>query len=517
MSRDNVFPFPRDRGGGRSSPRGPSHDPDELLCALHGTKRLQKADQEILVENLGQLILHFYPENAKAVARGLLEENEREKRKRYIRIPGERVGASTRNAASGGSFARIIDRLIALRITEKVSRDRAKGEIVRKALSRTSFRPPAPFRMPANPNEADVAQFAACMQAISDRLADETDLAEFLALLSKHPIFPNDALYQLTHALGLKDDHEPNSIYDWGWDADECETNEWVPWWAPRCVIGYWYIPFDCRCVRLPEDKAAEVRALQLGEPKRYEETYFDVIEPFIAPPHIAESKLFHRLPVWLIVLPLPNKLVPCLYVATRHPGGFYPDQKYPLMDNSLHPFFVASIGPELEEDAVYLPEAEDEYDTFYVLVSPTEISATGARVDARIANFQCELMFASLSDELPEWLEDQPVNRFLKLTPSSNSAMSFALASRKFVGRKGENNDGTVFRPAFPDAATPYTGLRHDTIAAYLLREFVSDGGSSIFAALKADALIKRDAAHAILRENILGFRKSFEQRFEK
>lgn len=516
MSSDNFVPFTRYRSGARSLPQGPSHDPDELLRTLHATKRLERTDQEILVDNLGQLIVHFYPENAKAIARGLLEDNEREKRKRYIRIPGEHVGASTRHAASGGSFARIIERLIALRVSEQVSRDRAKGEIVRKALSRTSFRPPAPFRMPANPNEADVAQFAADMQAISDRLADETDLAEFLALLAKHPIFPDKAWYQWTHALELKADHEPNPIYDWGWDTDEYEISEWIPWWAPRCLIGHWYIPFTCRCVRLPEDRAAEVHAL-LGEPERYRNPYFDVIEPFLTPPHIAESRLLHRLPVWLIILPLPNKLVPCLYAATHHPGGFYPGQKHPLMDNSLHPYFVASIGPTLGDDAVYLPEIEDEYDTFYVLASPTEISATGARVDDSITNFQCESMFASLPDELPEWLQEQPVQRFLKLTPESDTAMSFALASRRFVGRKGESGDGTVFRPALPDAATPYTGLRHDTIAAYLLRDFVRDEGSSIFAALKTDALVKRDAAHAILRENISGFRKNFEHRFEK
>lgn len=298
---------------------------------------------------------------------------------------------------------------------------------------------------------------------------------------------------------------------------DEYEISAWIPWWAPRCLIGHWYIPFTCRCVRLPEDKAAEVRALQLGEPERYSNTYFDVIEPFLTPPHIAESGLLHRLPVWLFILALPNKLVPCLYAATRHPGGFYPGQKYPLMDNSLHPFFVASIGPTLGEDAVYLPEAEDDYDTFYVLASPTEISATGARVDDSITKFQCELMDPSPPDELPEWLEEHPVQRFLKLTPESDTAMSFALASRKFVDRKSESRDGTIFRPAFPDAATPYTGLQHDTIAAYLLRDFVADKGSSIFAALKADALVKRDAAHAILREKISGFRKSFEQRFEK
>jgi hypothetical protein len=518
MSTDNVVPFTRIRSGARSS-RGPSHayDPDELLRILRGTKRLEKHDQAILVENLGQLIVQFYPDNAKAIARSILEDNERDKRKRYIRIPGERVGPLTRHAGSGGSFARIIERLIELRVSENFSRDQAKGEIVRKALWRTSFRPPAPFRMPANPNEADVAQFAADMQAISDRLADETDLAEFFALLAKHPIFPDDAWYQWTHALELKTDHEPNSVYDWGWDTDEYEISEWIPWWAPRCLIGYWYIPFTCRCVRVPEDKVAEIHALQLGEPERYRNNYFDVIEPFITPQHIAETRLLHRLPVWLIILPLPNKLVPCLYAAIHHPGGFYPSQKYPLTDNSLHPFFVASIGTTVEEDAVYLPEADDdEYDTFYVLASPTDIGATGTRVDHSTANLRCDLLFASMPDELPEWLEEQPVQRFLKLTPDSHAAMSFALASRSFVNRQGEGADGTIFRPAFPDAESPYTGLRHDTIAAYLLRDFVKAEGSSVFAALTKDALAKRDAAQGILSEAISDFRKTFQQRIE-
>jgi hypothetical protein len=39
----------------------------------------------------------------------------------------------------------------------------------------------------------------------------------------------------------------------------------------------------------------------------------------------------------------------------------------------------------------------------------------------------------------------------------------------------------------------------------------------SYIFAILKKDALAKRDAAQAILREGISGFRKKFEQRFQK
>jgi hypothetical protein len=371
--------------------------------------------------------------------------------------------------------------------------------------------------MPVNPNEADAAQFAADMQAMSDRLADETELAEFLALLAKHPIFPDAAWYQWTHKLELKADHEPNSIHEWGWDTDEYELDEWIPWWAPRCIVGYWYIPFTCRCVRVPEASVPELLAQQTEKPSRYSEDYYNCIEPFIREEHVAETRLFHRLPIWLVVLPLPNRLVPCLYAAIHHPGGFYPDQKHPLTDDTLHPLFVASLGSDVSNDAILVPESGEDEDTFYVMASQNEIIATGSRVDDGIANFKCELQFTSMSDELPEWLEEQPVERFLKLTANSSGAMSFALASRKFTGRKGEGGDGTIFRPAFADSDTTYTGLRHDTIAAYLLRDFVRAEGSSIFVALKKDALVKREAAHAVLRENISGFRKRFEQRFEK
>jgi hypothetical protein len=295
------------------------------------------------------------------------------------------------------------------------------------------------------------------------------------------------------------------AFHDWGWDTDEYETSEWIPWWAPRCLIAHWYIPFTCQCVRLPDDKAAEVRALQLGEPKPDNNTYFDVIEEFLTPPHIAESKLFHRLPVWLIILPLPNKLVPCLYAATRHPGGFYPGQKYPLRDNSLHPFFVASIGPTLAEDAVYLPEAEDEYDTFYVLASPTEISATGARVDDSITNFQ-----RKLTRELPEWLEEQAVQRFLKLTPESDTAMSFDSlpggSSVTKVKAAMERSSGQPFptrpRPTLASGTTRRCPRATQRSHGYYDRRHYE--GDRLAAALGPRLLCRRGAQEARLNANL-------------
>lgn len=517
MSGDNVVPFTRNRNTAYASSRGTRHarDADELLRNLRATKRLEKPDQAKLVDNLGRLIAQFYPDGPKAMARDLLEENEREKRKRYIRIPGERVGPSTRHAASGGSFARIIERLIDLRVRENVSRDQAKGEIVRKALWRTSFSPPPPFRMPANPNEADVTQFAADMRVMCDRLADETELAEFFALIAKHPIFPNGAWFNWSQKLELNPELEPNTLYDWDDDNDGYDLRNWIPWWAPRCIVGYWYIPFTCRCVQVPEGSVSEIFA-QEGKPCRFDDSYYHRIERFIREKHLVEKRLFHRLPLWLAVLPLRNRLIPCLYAALHHPGGFYPNQKYALEDDRLHPLFVANIDTDVGNDAILIPESEESNDTFYVLASQTEIIATGTRVDENIDNFQCELTFESFSDELPEWLAEQPVQRLLKLAADSDLAMSFALAPRSFHERGGESDDPTIFRPAFSDSDTAYTGLRHNTIAAYLLRDFVKDGKSSVFEALKMDALVKRDAALAILRESIASFRKTFEQRFE-
>ncbi|MBS4083709.1 MAG: hypothetical protein KGZ73_09185 [Rhizobiales bacterium] len=518
MSGDNVVPFTRNRNTTHASSRGTRHarDADELLRNLRATKRLEKPDQAILVDNLGRLLVQFYPDGPKAIARDLLEDNEREKRKRYIRIPGERVGPATRHAASGGSFARIIERLIDLRVSENVSRDQAKGEIVRKTLWRTSFSPPPPFRMPANPNEADVAQFAADMRVMCDRLADETELAEFFALIAKHPIFPSGPWLNCNDKLELYPEHEPNILYDWDDDNEGDLLPLSIPWWAPRCIVGHLYIPFTCFCVQIPERSASKIFA-QEGKPSRWDESYYHRIESFIREEHLVEKRLFHRLPLWLAVLPLRNRLIPCLYAAIDLPGGFYPNQQYAALNDILNPQFVANFGTDVSNDAILIPESDDDpQDTFYVLASQTEIIATGTRVDGNIVNFKCERGCAAWTDDLPEWLAEQPVARLLRLAADSDLAMSFALAPRMFYGREGESGDKAIFRPAFSDSDTAYTGLRDNTIAAYLLRDFVKAGESSIFEALKRDALIKRDAANSILRERISSFRKTFEQRFE-
>jgi hypothetical protein len=190
------------------------NEANQLLHKLRNTKRLLKPDQSAIVGNLGRLIADFGFTDRKAIALSLLEKNEHDKRKRYIRFPNESVGPRARYAASGGSFARIVDGLIQWQAGKNFGQDQAKVDTVRKALRGTSFLPTPPFRLRGN----------------KDKLAEEADLADFFALLSKHPIFPNDAWYQWTNSLEMTADHDPNQIPMSDWGPDEDELQESIPW-----------------------------------------------------------------------------------------------------------------------------------------------------------------------------------------------------------------------------------------------------------------------------------------------
>ena len=527
MNEDNVIDLAAHRPGSapENAIRPPerdlhrSNEAETLLRKLRITKRLKKADRPTLVSNLGRVIVQIDAANAKAIIKDILEEKW-EKRTRYVRLPNEPVDPAARYAASGGHFARIIDRLIDVRVRQNIDGAQAKSEIVRGALKRTSFLPSSPFHMPEGKDDAEVAAFAADMSKVFDKLADEADLADFIALVSKHPIYPNDAWYQWTNSLELKPNIEPNHVYKWGWDGDgdDDEFQLWIPWWAPRCLIGHWYVPFRCQRLRLPEHGVAKIRKEVSGRCTSEMNLFYPLIEPFLSPEWMSSSVVYHRLPLWFIALPLPNKLIPCLYAAIHHPGGFYPNQQYPSDDDPINPCFVDEIGERIGDDAVYLRDDDDDYESFYVHASETEISAIGSRVDESIGVFKCDLLFADMLIDLPEWLREHPIQRFLQLTVDSDTAMSFALSPRRFSGRKWHRGDETVFRPAFPDAVDQYTpGLNQDSIAAYLLRNLVNAEGRTIFDALKDDALAKHAAARAIFNSKVAQFRQAFEERYDK
>jgi hypothetical protein len=528
MNGDNVIDFAArrqaspenraDRALERDSTR--AMEADGLLRTLRETKRLTKADQLALVSNLGHLIIQFDAQNSKATVKRILESNEWEKRKRYIRFPNEATSHLGRYAGSGGAFARIIERLIEVKVNGDVGRDQARSDTTRKALRGTSFLPPSPFRMPEGIDDADATQFATDMNKVLERLAEETDLAEFLALVSKHPIYPETAAWHAwNNSLRLQSELDPNPIYKWGWDTDEDEFEEWIPWWAPKCVIGHLYIPFRCKQLVVPEDGVAEIKKALGDTVSRYSEDYYSLLEPFLRPELKTQSTIYHRLPIWLIALPLPNKIVPCLYAALHLPGGFYPNQQYPTADDPVNPCFVGRIGEHLSTDAVYFPDNEnDDYNSLYVHVSDTGITAIGTHIDGDIDNLKCDFLFISMSNDIPKWLRDHPVQRFLQLTMDFDAAKLFALSPRKFWGRKWESGDDTIFRPAFPDAVGQHTpGLRQDTIAAYLLRNMVDGDAPTVFGALKDDALIKHKAAREVIDCEVSKFREAFDRRYDK
>jgi hypothetical protein len=109
-----------------------------LLGDLRAKKRVHHDDQPLLAANLGQLVNALESKNPKALAKSILLPNQWEKRKRYIRLPSDPPNQSDRFAASGGTFAGIIDRLIEIKVRKGFDRTQAKIETVYGALKGTS-------------------------------------------------------------------------------------------------------------------------------------------------------------------------------------------------------------------------------------------------------------------------------------------------------------------------------------------------------------------------------------------
>jgi hypothetical protein len=528
MKGDNVIEFAAHRGQAvpEEAATWSAHrnkEAEALLDKLRNKKRLEKGDQSALVGNLGLLIVQLDAKNRQLVAKSILRSNESEKRKRYIRFPNEVVGRSTRHAASGGAFARIIGQLINERVTRGLDRDQAKIETVRDALKGTSFQRRSRLKMPEGDDNAAAAYLVMQMQKVFDKLAQEADLDEHFKLVSTYPIYTDGPYYAWSNSLELRSDLEPNSLHKWDWFTDEDELEDWIPWWAPKCVIGHLYIPFHCRCLHLPEHAVDELKRACGGTvtlDNWMRDECFSVIAPLVGSEWIRPRGVYHRLPIWLVALPLPNRLIPCLYAAIHHPGGFHPKAQFPSYDAPTMPCFTDKIGEQIEDDAVYfcVDDDYDDYETFYVNASDAGIFVIGSGVDESVKHFNSKLLGVSMIDEIPHWLHDHPVQRLLKLTMDSDAAKLFALSARSFSRRRSDGNGETVFRPAFADSITLHTPpLRQDTIAAYLLRNLVDADGPTIFEALKDDAIAKSIATKEVIDGALSEFQDAFEKRYGK
>jgi hypothetical protein len=431
--------------------------------------------------------------------------------------PNDLVGRSVSYAASGLELAGIIERLVDERTRRGLDRAQAIVATVYDVLKETSFRRPSRFQIREGSNEEDTALLIRAMKHVFDKLAQEVELAEHFERVSKHPIYPNCPYYQSSSSLTLDAKYEGNDIYGWDWltDEDEFELQDHIPWWAPRCVIGYLYIPFQSGCLHLPEQGITDLKQACGGEVARatWRNEFSKLLEPFLTPECIRPRSVYYRLPLLLIGLPRPNRLVPCLYAAISHPTGFHQDESaWFSQDNPIMPCIVAKIGDEIDDDHVFFyeiciyPET-----TFYVCTAESNIIVIGSDIDGDLWEFTPDLCHASSIDEIPDWLHAYPVQRFLKLTPDSDIATHFALSPWNFPQRRfGELE--TLFRPSFPDSST-FTQLRPNTIGGYLLRNFVDTG--SIFEGLKNDALEKITATKELIDKELSKFQDAFDKRY--
>ena len=513
--KDNVIDLaahrnPEARRAQRDSDR--NNDAKTLLDNVRSITRLEQNDRQTLASNLGVLVNQLEPKNPKDLARKILGPDRWQKRKRYILFPPkESPDPSARYAATGSDFAKIIEQLIDEKVLKGFDRAQATIETVYATLKKTSFVPPPRFELPKSA-DAEAAYFVRQMVKVFERLAQEADLADHFHLVSKYPIYPDDAYYQYCRSLKLDSDLEPSNLYRWNEYADneDGELNDWIPWWAPRCIVGHLYIPFQCDALYLPEQGINEIRNACGGEvrPESWRKDYSELFQRFFSRELIRKRHLHHRLPIWLIALPLPNTLIPCFYVAICHPGGFYPDHEHPTYNDPRTPCFVDEIGKRIEDDAVYFPDDEFEEEPFYIYDDEGKIIILyGGH------NFKASLSFIDMIDDIPRWLQDHPIRNILKLTTDSETGKVFALSPRRFP-QTWFSKIETTFRPAFPDSSMQ-TQLPHNTIAAYLLRNFGDVEGTPIFEALKKDARTKGAAAREIIASELSKFEAKFDTRF--
>lgn len=510
---ENVIDFPTDRV--RAAPdfsRSPKRQVDRLNEAndlLDGLRRRKRrivvVDRQFLAANLGRLIMEIERSDPKVLAKKILGDKW-EKRMRYVRFPDD--ASDARYAASGGHFAGLIDQLIETKVGKGLDRAHATKETVYGALKGTSFLPASRFQMPEG-GDGEAAYLVSAMEKAFDKLAQDADLAEHFERVSKYPIYPDCPYWWSSSSLTLDAKSEPNDIYDWDWITDEDEIEiQSIPWWAPRCVIGHLYVPFQIACLDLPEQGVADLKKACGGEvtPDTWRTEHSRLLEPFLISECVRPRTVYHRLPVLLSALPRPNRLVPCLYVAIGHPTGFQEDN-WPFDDNPMMPCFVAKIGDQINGDNAFFHDtSDDEHETFYISAANSHIVAIGSGIDDELWEFTPDIWFADATYEIPDWLQSHPVQKLLKLTSNSDTATHFALTRR--------HGDTTTFRPAFPDPFIP-TALRHDTIGAYLLRSL--SGVDGVFEALKSDAFKKVGAVKGVIGCELSKFQDAFDAKFGK
>jgi hypothetical protein len=160
MTDDNVIELAAHRG--RATPASlpaasrnidRSKEATDILEKLRCMPRIREDDRPIVARNLGRLLIEIEPESPKSLAKAVLQSSF-QKRKRYIRLPGEPVGSSLFYAASGLEFAGIIERLAEERIKRGFDRGHAMLGAFRSAAERNRLRQSPRMVLDARDREA---------------------------------------------------------------------------------------------------------------------------------------------------------------------------------------------------------------------------------------------------------------------------------------------------------------------------------------------------------------------------
>jgi hypothetical protein len=370
---------------------------------------------------------------------------------------------------------------------------------------------------------SDAAFLVDAMDKVLTQFAQEANLAEYFALVSKYPIYLDER-----GVPELKADRDPNDLHRWGDRfVGEDELQTWIPWWAPKCVIGHLYIPFNCRELFLFEDDISKIVGVpntELTEEvwKKGECSAF--LEPYVKEGRLSPDKSWHRLPVWLIILHSPTGPVFCLYASVHYWDDFQywkssEEKIWHAHYRAITPCFVSAIFKD--GDAEYFvgdDNADDlDFSTSYV-AGGNPIRVIGSLIDSDVEHFKPEIQGASIIDDLPVWLHSHPVQRLLKFSTESDAARLFTLSPRTFPDeleyRYAEEVE-TAFRPAFSEASPKLVPpVRQNTIGAYLLRNFAGSR-RTILEALKADTIAKANAARKAIESELEKFRTSFDSRY--
>lgn len=516
---------------------------DELET-LRNTVRVPKEDQSKIVRNLGRIVAQIEPKDPMGFAKRVLGEDLFEKRKRYILFAGEQP--ADRYHATGKTFARFIDDLIKERIRRGFADTQAKIETIRDVLKGTSFRPWSRFEM--QENGEDAAFFVDAVGKVLNRLVQECDLQEYFDRVSKYPVYDNstdrNGKWNARELLYFHPNKAPNDLYEWNnFLEDEDEIQNWIPWWAPKCIVGHIYVPMDCNSLRLASkvvEHIKEVCGANISEDS-WRGADCSWLEGLLLDAERTENGAYHRLPVWLMALPQPDRLIACFYTAFdsrmdefQIKASLSSDNSYHAYDNASTPRFVKRIGERLESDEVFFSGDEisdDGDDTLFIHHSENEIELIGSRIqDDEILNFIPKAVgYLSDWEGLPAWLHPYPIQQIMKLTSDSPWPTRFALQPRlvprgqgvlgvDFGGQYLSEAVNTIFRPMFPEHASNYAPpIAQNTIAACVLRGLVNEGEANLFSALCNDANAKHKALHSVVDSEIKKFQDEFGGRYEK